>query len=164
MKKTLYIFLLPFILLSLSSKPGDGKNCRLSSSYNKKDSTTTFRTKGIDWAELEKRVTTLDSYITLTLYIINSELDNFDGIRFIFKDGTSLTKPDAPVKHEMGLSAAGGSTVIHTAIFTLNKNDLEKLKGNLLLEFRIGKKARKVLSEKQALKFSDGLNCIIHAR
>jgi hypothetical protein len=161
-----YILVLPFILLLLSHKPSDGptKTCKLSSSYNKKDSSSTFRTKGLDWAELEKRVVRKDSFITLTLYIINGEVDNSEGIRFIFRDGTSLTKPDAPAKHEMGLSAGGGSSIIHTAIFTLNQNDLTQLKDNLILEYRIGKAAKKILTEKQALKFKEGLDCIISAK
>jgi hypothetical protein len=164
LKTSFHILILPFIFLLLSLKPGDDRNCRLSSSFNKKDSTTTYRTKGMDWAEIEKRITASDSYVTLTLYIINSELDNSEGIRFIFRDGTSLTKPEAPAKHEMGLSAGGGSSVIHTAIFTLDQSDLNRLKENLVLEYRIGKAAKKILSEKQALKFRDGLNCIILAQ
>jgi hypothetical protein len=161
-----YILVFPVLLVLPALKPGDGptKNCKLSSSYSKKDSTTTFRSKGIDWAELEKKVGRKDSSIYMTIYITDGEMDNSDGIRFIFRDGTSLTKPDATAKHEMGLAAAGGSTIHHSSTFYLSADDIKKLKEELVLEYRIGKAAARILSEKQALKFRDGLDCIINAR
>jgi hypothetical protein len=117
----------------------------------------------MDWAELEKKVGPKNISIQLSLYISNSEMDDAEGIRFIFRDGTSLTKPDAGAKHEMGLAAAGGSSINHSAVFYLTAEDIKRLQETLVLEFRIGKAAKKILSEKQALKFQEGLNCIINA-
>jgi hypothetical protein len=164
MRKFIYILLLPASLIFLSLKIADDpKNtCKLGKKVNKKAGSITYKTKGADWAGFEKTIGQADSSIYMWLFIADSELDTINGIRLIFRDGTSLTMPDAPARHEMG--SAASASVYHSSTFALKEDDIKRLKENLILEFRIGRSAQKMLSEKQSLKLQEGLNCILSAR